>query len=117
MFAYWPHPPSLPPSTPARQAGAPAPFTPGSDPTAAAAATHQPAQLQQAAAAELALPQAAVLADDILAFDFGAAAEGVLEGHKERTEESAALSVPMADAVQEQLLVLDQVGLSPSGTE
>ena len=61
-------------------------------------------------AVEAALPQAAVLADDILVFEFGAAAAAVLEGHEGRMDESIALSQPIADAVQEHLLVLDQVG-------
>lgn len=91
-----------------QQAGTPAPYTPGADLAAAAAAsTHQPPEQATAAAPA---PAPAVLADDILAFDFGGAADRVLTGHAALVEESAALSAPVTDSIQEQLLVLDQVG-------
>jgi hypothetical protein len=51
----------------------------------------------------------AVLADDILAFDFLGLAAKALEGQAEREQASLELSQPMADKVQEQILLLDQV--------
>ncbi len=97
------------------QATTPAPFTPASDASAPAAA--RPATLMaqgpQAGASAAAtvspsIPAPAKLADDILAADFGPS--DVLEGHEAAMEESLALCAPIGEAVQEQVLALEQVG-------
>lgn len=84
----------------APKAATPAPATPAEDAGGAPS---------RAAQQPVALPPAAMLDDDVLAYDFGGAAARILEGHESLMEESAALSAPVADAVQEQLLALDQV--------
>jgi hypothetical protein len=91
----------------APKAATPAPFTPGSSTTPAPAAD-QEQQAAAAAAAAAAAMQAAVLADDILGFSFQPST--VLQRHEQSIAESMELCAPMAEAVQEQLLVLDQVG-------
>jgi len=92
------------------QVTTPAPFTPGNDapPAAAVPAKQQPqAPVPDQPARPTHTPRPAVLADDILAADFGPSA--VLEGHEERMSESLALCAPIKEAVQEQMLALDQV--------
>lgn len=97
------------------QASTPAPFTPASDASMPAAARPAPPQAQApeaggsaAAALSPRIPAPAQLADDILAADFGPS--HVLEGHEAMMKESLALCAPIGEAVQEQLLVLEQVG-------
>jgi hypothetical protein len=92
----------------APKAATPAPFTPGSSTTPAAAADQEHQAAAAAAEAAAAARQAAVLADDILGFSFQPSS--VLERHEQSMAESLELCAPMAEAVQEQLLVLDQVG-------
>lgn len=83
------------------QAATPAPVTPAGDAAAGSAAAQQEDQEQ--------LRQAAVQEDGILAFDFAGTVSAVLTDHEQAAQASAEHAVPIADAVQEQLLVLDQV--------
>ncbi|PRW59112.1 organic cation carnitine transporter 7-like isoform A [Chlorella sorokiniana] len=86
------------------QAATPAPVTPAGDAAAAAAAAGQQEQQEQ-------LRRAAIQEDCIMAFDFVGTVSAVLKDHEQAAEASAEQAVPITDAVQEQLLVLDQLSM------
>lgn len=88
------------------QAATPAPITPAGEAAAASAAAAAAQQAEQEQ-----LRQAAIQDDGVLRFDFGGTVSAVLKDHEQAAQASAEQAVPITDAVQEQLLVLDQASL------
>lgn len=82
-------------------------MTPAGDAAAASAAATAAAQ----EAEQEQLRRAAVQEDRLLAFNFAGTVSAALQDHQQAAQASAEQAAPITDAVQEQLLVLDQVSL------